>query len=156
MRQPPAGQGRPAHRPPWRVPSLSSVLVVDPAEETREVLETVLERRGISTRSAGRLLAGLALARQAPPDLMVVDLESIDDAGHDWSPFGELPADHRPKLLLLGTFRRQGDSFPGGDFLRKPYEYAVLIRKIEELIGESGPCPPCSSSAAPIKEPALS
>jgi hypothetical protein len=137
--------------------SQRSVLIVDPAEETREVLQTVLERRGVSTMSAGRLRAGLALARQNQPDVIVLDVESVDaPSQHDWTPLGGLSPANRPKLLLLGTFRRQGESFPDGEFMRKPYEYGALIRKIEELIGESGSCRHCSSSAEPIKEPALS
>jgi DNA-binding NtrC family response regulator len=133
-----------------------SVLIVDPAAETREVLQTVLERRGVTTMSATRLRAGLALAQQNRPDLIVLDIESLDaPETHDLTPFGELSLASRPKLLMLATFRRQGEPIPDGEFMRKPYEYAALIRKIEELIGESGSCQHCSSSAEPIKEPAL-
>ena len=55
-----------------------SVLIVDRSEETREVLQTVLERRGVRTLAAGRAEMGLELARRHHPDLVVLDLE-IDD-----------------------------------------------------------------------------
>ena len=55
-----------------------SVLIVDRSEETREVLQTVLERRGVRTLAAGRTAAGLDLARRHQPDLIVLDLE-LDD-----------------------------------------------------------------------------
>ena len=51
-----------------------SVLIVDRSEETREVLQTVLERRGERTLAASRAVKGLELARRHRPDLVVLDL----------------------------------------------------------------------------------
>jgi CheY-like chemotaxis protein len=132
-----------------------SVLIVDSSEETREVLQTVLERHGVTTMSADQWNAGLALARENPPALIVLDVESIDAEQADFlTPLTEPAQAERPRLLLLGTFRRQRASFPDGEFVLKPYQYGALIRKIEELIGESGSCRHCSSSAGPTREPA--
>ncbi len=131
-----------------------SVLIVDRSQETREVLQTVLERRGVRTLAAGRAETGLELARRHHPDLVVLDLE-MDDApaerfstcGSDGAPDSE----YQPRFVLLGSLRRQGNGLPGGEFLAKPYQYGLLIRKIEELLAddtrESGPCRRCSSSA---------
>jgi len=132
------------------------VLIVDPSEETREVLQTVLERHGVTIMSAERLQGGLTLARQCQPDLIVLDIESVNAQNEHivTSLTGPSEADH-PRLLILGTFRHQGESFPSGEFISKPYQYGALIRKIEEIIGESGTCRHCSSSAEPIREPAL-
>jgi len=134
-----------------------SVLIVDQSEETREVLQTALERRGVRTLATGRAEKGLELARQHQPDLVVLDLE-IDDMPADGFPLGgvkQTPATpYEPRLILLGSLRRQGSRLPGGEFVAKPYHYGLLIRRIEELLDntrESVPCRRCSSSAESIR-----
>lgn len=103
-----------------------SVLIVDRSEETREVLQTALERRGVRTLSASRAEKGLELARQCHPDLVVLDLEMDDMPGEEFS--------DQPRLVILGSLRRQGNCLPSGEFVAKPYHYGLLIRKIEELL----------------------
>jgi hypothetical protein len=150
-----------------------SVLIVDRSEETREVLQTVLERRGVRTLAAGRAEKGLELARRHHPDLVVLDLEMDDMPAEEFCGAGGAPAgcsvgvspadcsagetpapQYQPQLVLLGSLRRQGNVLPGSEFVAKPYQYGPLIRKIEELldnIRESGPCRHCSSSAGSIR-----
>jgi CheY-like chemotaxis protein len=131
-----------------------SVLIVDQSEETREVLQTVLERRGVRTLAAGRAGKALELARRHHPDLVVLDLEMDDMPAEQFCGTGDAggtPAlQYQPQFVLLGSLRRQGNDLPGSEFVAKPYQYGPLIRKIEELldnIRESGPCRRCSSSA---------
>jgi CheY-like chemotaxis protein len=144
-----------------------SVLIVDRSAETREVLQTVLERRGVRTLSACRADNGLELARRHHPDLVVLDLELDDMPAEQFCEAGALQAggtpalrdetpapEYQPRFVLLGSLRRQGNALPGGEFVAKPYEYGLLIRKIEELLdstGESGPCRHCLSSAGSIR-----
>jgi len=110
-----------------------SVLIVDHSEETREVLETALKRRGVRILSADRASAGLELARRHHPDLIVLDLE-LDDANPE--SLCEF-ADHSrtpPPLVMLGSIRRGQTGLPDGEFVAKPYHYGPLIRRIEELL----------------------
>ena len=135
-----------------------SVLIVDHSEETREVLQTVLERHGVRTLTTDRAATGAELVRQHHPNLVVLDLEIEDLTAGE---FLERPEHaEQPQLVLLGSLRRQGDRLPDGEFVAKPYHYGLLIRRIEELLDyctrESGPCRRCSSSAEPIKEAASS
>jgi CheY-like chemotaxis protein len=115
-----------------------SVLIVDPSEETREVLRTALERRGVRTYSACRAKQGLELARNLHPDLIVLDVE-LDFDGQSGDSSSENPfadqsrVDHTP-LVMLGTVRRSTNGLPEGEFVAKPYHYGPLIRKIEELL----------------------
>ncbi len=168
-----------------------NVLIVDRSEETREVLQTVLERRGVRTLAAGRAETGLELARRHRPELIVLDLESwdarvppafdkadilptLDEAGKmpALQGPGKMPApqpEYEPHLVLLGSLRGWRDRLPKGEFVPKPYHYAPLIRRIEELLGGQarpetslppklghGPCRRYSSSAAPIRGAASS
>lgn len=111
-----------------------SVLIVDESAESREVLRTVLEHRGVRILEASAPQEGLDLARQHQPDLIVLDLEL------DSSP-PELPhelashATHATPLVLLGTARRRKSHPHVGEFVAKPYHYAPLVRRIEQLLG---------------------
>jgi CheY-like chemotaxis protein len=134
-----------------------SVVIVDQSEETREVLQTALARRGVRTLATGRAAEGMELVRRHQPDLVVLDLEVEDMPAEG---FGDCGAAETPSLrggpryVLLGSLRRQGSLAPGGEFVAKPYHYGLLMRRIEELLGnarESRSCRRCSSFAESIK-----
>ncbi len=112
-----------------------TVLIVDRSDETREVLRTALERPSTRILVASRADQGLELARQHHPDVIVLDLEidsaSPESLAADFT--AQSQADHAP-LLMLGSVRRVRRSFPEGQFVRKPYHYGPLIRKIELLL----------------------
>jgi len=125
-----------------------SVLIVGRSEETRDVLQTALERRGLRILSAGQATAGLELARQHHPDLIVLDLESADGEN------GDVPADFASQtnrdqapLVVLGTLKRRQRPAEG-EFVPKPYHFGPLIRRIEELLDNS----PKTSTAAARRE----
>jgi DNA-binding response OmpR family regulator len=111
-----------------------SVLIVDDHEDAREVLRTALARRGVKTLEAARVDAGLSLARQYRPDVIVLSMESEYD---DSALRGELEAQSRAadtRLILLGKMPRRASHEPADEFIAKPYHYAPLVRKIEELL----------------------
>jgi CheY-like chemotaxis protein len=120
-----------------------SVLIVDSLEETREVLRTALEERGLRIYAASRAEKGLALARKHHPDVIVLDLDfeqasGDDSAGEEISSGFSAESEARATpLVLLGNARRGQSSPSGGEFVSKPYHYAPLIRKIEELLDQA-------------------
>jgi DNA-binding response OmpR family regulator len=114
-----------------------SVLVVDPSDETLEVLRTALARQGAEILSARRAEQGLDMARRHQPTVIVLD----EDAGSAWS--GQLAAQFddaarvgHTSLVVLGAARRR-HRLPMGEFVAKPYHYAPLIRKIEVLLAQA-------------------
>jgi CheY-like chemotaxis protein len=114
--------------------SRRSVLIIDASDENRVVLQTALERRGVRTMAASQAKQGLAMAQQHHPDLIVLDLE-IDSSGPDEvaAPFAEQSRADRTTLVLLGSIRRTSPTLEG-ECVAKPYHYAPLIRKIEEIL----------------------
>jgi len=113
----------------------SSVLVVDPSAENREVLRTVLHQRGLTIFEADEASSGLALAQEHHPDVVVLDLDA-DDATSDplqsqWRQ--ELDRDHS-SLIVLGRLRT-GSPLTGSRVLAKPYHFAPLVHTIQELAG---------------------
>jgi len=118
-----------------------SVLIVDSSEETREVLQTALQRRGMQTFSASRAQAGLELARRHHPDLIVLDLELDESAADELSaPFAEHSRVDHTSLVMLGSVCRSRAGSAREEFVAKPYHYGPLIRRIEELL-DSSPLP---------------
>lgn len=111
------------------------VLIIDRSEESREVLQTALKRRGMSTYATGAAVQGASFALQHHPDLVVIDLDVDDSAAETLSgPLGDGESGGPVPVVLLGGVRRNLDRFPGGEFVPKPYHYGPLIRRIEELL----------------------
>ena len=122
-----------------------SVLIVEAGEETREVLETVLHRRGMETLWAEAPEEAVHLAQTYRPDLIILDLQVEDgSAERICQPLAQKVSETHTPLVVLGRLRRQDRMFPGECF-PKPYHYGPLIRKIEELIQGSG-LPDCIQS----------
>ncbi len=119
--------------------STPSVLIVDASEETREVLKTALERRGVRTLSAGHIRPALKLVKEHSPDLVVFD---VDDSGvspeEACIPFSQGGQAATPWLMVLGSFRRPPQSEQRHEFVAKPYHFGPLIRRIEELLSTVG------------------
>jgi two-component system KDP operon response regulator KdpE len=115
--------------------SQRNVLIVDRCEETREVLRTALERRGLRIFTTPRRRQGLELARQHHLDLIVLDLELDCGDGEDCAAtlVQQSEKDCTP-MVVLGTVRRRPPPLPGREFIAKPYHYGPLIRRIEALL----------------------
>ena len=114
-----------------------SVLLVDASAESREVLRTVLERRGVRILEAREARAGLALAQHHHPEVIVLDLDA--DAANDdgvQDDFATETRDHHGSLVLLGKVRHAAAETPGC-VVSKPYHFAPLVHTIEQLIEQS-------------------
>jgi DNA-binding response OmpR family regulator len=116
--------------------SRRSVLIVDESAESREVLRTVLEHRGVRILEASQPREGLELARQHQPDLIVLDLE-LDSSPPEFPSELAAQATHPTPLVLLGSARRKAAGRHVGEFVAKPYHYAPLVRRIEQLLESS-------------------
>lgn len=121
-----------------RVIAQRSVLIVDGSEENREVLTTALEHRGLRIFAARQAEEGLAMARQHRPDLILVDPDvDSPDAETAWEPLARQSKSSHTPLVVLGQLHLQGGEGIHGEFIRKPYHYGPLVRKIEELLAAS-------------------
>lgn len=112
------------------------VLIVDRQDETRSVLREVFQRRGIDLLEASGAREGVALAHDQKPDVVVLDIELARSDDEGAAPrFGHDTGQPAPRMLLLGSVERSGAVYPGQPCMAKPYHYAPLIRRIEELLG---------------------
>ena len=114
-----------------------SVLIVDRSEETREVLQTVLSRRGVQTFTARHATEGVELGHRHHPDLIVMDLEMEDvNLGGSVPPFWAPWEQENIPIIMLGSLRRGHPQIPGSEFVSKPYHFGPLIRRIEEILNK--------------------
>lgn len=114
------------------------VLIVDGSEDTREVLCTALQLRGVQTLQATGAQQGMELARQHHPHVIVLDLES--ESADDQQVCDQYEAEsrnHHSNLVVLGRVRHYGGSLPKDRIVSKPYHFAPLIRTIERLLNGS-------------------
>jgi CheY-like chemotaxis protein len=110
-----------------------SVLIVEPSADDREVLRTVLERRGLRIWEAAAVEQGLELAREHHPDVIVLDAEA-NHAGDEsiQAEFDAISSEQTSSLIVLGRISRDR-SLPASQVIAKPYHFGPLIHKIELL-----------------------
>jgi PleD family two-component response regulator len=113
------------------------VLIVDPSADSRSVLRTVLERRGVRILEAFGARQGLDIVRQQRPEVVVLDWElAVAEDPSVRAAYRSELAGHGAELVILGNLRRS-DLGADQHVVRKPYHYGPLIRKIEQLIEQS-------------------
>jgi CheY-like chemotaxis protein len=112
-----------------------SVLIVDSSAENREVLRTVLARRGLRIFEANEPERGLELAREHHPDVIVLDVESQGAASIE-DQFGAEASEQHSSLVILGQARR-AVAEPTARFVAKPYHFAPLVHTIELLAAKA-------------------
>ena len=114
----------------------SSVLIVDPSADCREVLSTLLQRRGVRTWEAAQAREGLDLMRLHHPDVVVLDVDGeIADDDQLCREYDQQSQQERASIIFLGVRRRSPRQTASGHGIAKPYHFAPLLRTIERLLG---------------------
>jgi CheY-like chemotaxis protein len=110
------------------------VLIIDRSAESREVLRTLLERRGVSAVEASHPEQAFTLTLDEQPDLIVVDADSDSSAtGECVENLCERAGLTDTPIVILGTLRGSGGQ-SAAEIIAKPYHYGALIRKIDDLL----------------------
>ena len=114
-----------------------TVLIVDSSEETRDVLTTALERRGVRALAFPTSRRAAATARATRPDLVIFDVETeLAPPRQALDAFAKDAELEETPIVAIGTARFEA---PGGEgtFISKPYHFAPLLEKIEALLREA-------------------
>ena len=119
----------------------ASVLIVDRSAESRDVLRTILENRGVNILEAKQGAEGLELLREQHPSVVVLDLEvDGDDLAGLRGAFEDESRRNESSLVMLGRVKganrpEHGDNPSAArHIIEKPYHYGPLIRTIELLL----------------------
>jgi signal transduction histidine kinase/CheY-like chemotaxis protein len=129
IERPPAATGR------------GRVLVIDDELQARRSLGEAIRAGGFDVEEAESGAAGLARARSAPPDAIVLDVIMPERDG--WSVLQEIKSDARlcaiPVVLAtVVSDREMGLAFGAAGHLTKPVDAAELVRMLEALAGGNG------------------
>lgn len=124
----------PQHDAPIRV------LIIDDTYENRYLLALHLQQSGYHYLEAASGLEGLALARQAQPDLILLDVMMPETDGFEVC--RQLKADpltqHIPIIIVSAlsdvSFRIQGIEVGADEFLSRPYNRDELLVRVRSLV----------------------
>lgn len=114
-----------------------TVLIVDSSEETRDVLTTALERRGVRALAFPTSRRAAATARMERPDLVVFDVETeIVPPRQALDAFAKNAELDETPIVAIGTAKFEAPLGEGA-FISKPYHFAPLLEKIEAILRET-------------------
>jgi len=113
------------------------ILIVDASSESREILRLLLERKGLEAFEASGPDRASQLVHQRQPNLIVYDVESERcPSSQACLDLEQTATRSNIPIVVLGTVKRSMGPITTGQFVSKPYHYAPLIRRIEELLAK--------------------
>jgi two-component system phosphate regulon response regulator PhoB len=119
---------------------MASILVIEDEADIRQVLEYNLRQAGHDVTGVERGTAGLALARERPPDLVLLDLMLPDMAGLDVC--RALKADARLRhvaVIMLTAKGSEIDRIVGlelgaDDYVTKPFSVREVMLRVQAVL----------------------
>jgi CheY-like chemotaxis protein len=126
---------------------MPEILLVEDNELNRDMLSRRLKRRGFAVIMAEDGAKGIAVAKAALPDLILMDMDLPVVDG--WEATRQLKADPATcgiPVIALTAHALHTDcerAFAAGcdDFATKPIEFAALLEKIEKTLAPGVPAP---------------
>ena len=124
---------------------MQTIMLVEDNEASRDALSRRLERHGYRVLTAADGLEAVSIARDAGPDLILMDLGLPVLDG--WDATRQLKQDevtrHIPIIVLsahaMTNDRDMALAAGGDDFDTKPIRFQILLGKIESLLSARGP-----------------
>jgi two-component system cell cycle response regulator DivK len=122
----------------------ADILIVEDYEDNRELLRLMLSAEGHSIREARNGREAVAMTKENPPDLLLMDLSMPVLDG--WGALKELRADERTRRIpcvAITAFDQparsvdgDGDHFDG--YLSKPFKSKEVLNLVERLLNDRG------------------
>ncbi|HXH98271.1 MAG TPA: response regulator, partial [Gaiellaceae bacterium] len=115
----------------------ATVLVVEDERKIRDLVRGYLEREGLAVLTTDSGAEGITLARNATPDLLVLDLRLPDVPGEEVARevrgFSSLP------ILMLTAKAGEEDRIRGlelgaDDYLTKPFSPRELVLRVKAIL----------------------
>ena len=125
---------------------MKQILLVEDNEQIMQGNERMLKRRGYEVTCALTLADARKAVKTRMPDLFVLDIMLPDGSGLDF--MAELrKVSQTPVLLLTGLTTPEdivrGLTAGGDDYLAKPYDFGVLLARVEALLRRAQQVPEC-------------
>ncbi|MGE5250177.1 MAG: response regulator [Bacteroidota bacterium] len=129
------------------------ILLVDDDELMRRSLAFNLEQAGFHASSAASAEDALALARQSPPDLVLLDIGLPGMDGLD--AIRQFKSQFSVPVIFVTARRRNLDEVVGlelgaDDYITKPFDVDVLVAHIKAVLRRGSAAPEPARSSAPL------
>jgi two-component system, sensor histidine kinase and response regulator len=117
------------------------ILIVDDEPDLRQALASLLTDEGYEIRTACNGARALAIIAEAPPDLILLDLQMpVMDGQAFASIYHALPGPHAP-IVVCSTHPREilTNGLRDSPFLRKPFDLDRLLAVIGSALATKRP-----------------
>lgn len=117
-----------------------TILLIEDDEALAQLVQLLLERAGYTVRSANHGEAGLGLARQEPPDLVLLDVLMPDMDG--WHVYEALRRITDAPVLFLTALGDEhnityGLGLGADDYIVKPFGYKELVTRVKAALSRA-------------------
>ena len=120
----------------------AKLLIIDDDAHLRESLAEVLELDGFLCLQAGAAAEGIAAAKKADPEVVIMDIQLPDSSGFQICQ--ELRKRSRQTILIMMTGRflsaeekKQGFELGADEYITKPFDLAELSIRIRQLLSRN-------------------
>ena len=125
---------------------MKRIVLVEDNEQIMQGNERMLKRRGYEVITALTLAEARSAIEAQIPDLFVLDIMLPDGSGLDF--MAELRQHSQVPILLLTGLTTPEDivrglTAGGDDYLAKPYDFGVLLARVEALLRRAQQVPEC-------------
>lgn len=121
-----------------------SILIVDDSRTQLFALEKMLKSEGVKTYTAENGKQGILMARHVKPDLVLMDIVMPEINGFQATRYLSRQPDtgHIPIIIISGSNQESdktwGLKLGAKDYLQKPVDRELLLRKISQWTAEVG------------------
>lgn len=115
----------------------AEILIIDDEPQIRKLLEITLESNNYKVSQAETGKAGIIMAANHPPELILLDLSLPDISGHEI--LKQLKTWYSKSIIILSVINNEADivnALDNGatDYLTKPFRNAELLARIRSAI----------------------
>ena len=121
---------------------MKKILIVDDEAVIIEILQFVLEAQGYECMTAFDGEDGLKLAREANPDLIILDVMMPKINGYKISRLLKFDSKYKDIPILMVTARSQendkliGEETGADEYITKPFEIEELVNRVNHYLKE--------------------
>lgn len=120
---------------------MKKILIVDDEADIIEILQFVLEQEGYECITAFDGEEGLKLAREANPDLIILDVMMPKINGYKISRLLKYDSKYKDIPILMITARSQeedkviGEETGADEYITKPFKVDYVVEKVKAYLG---------------------